>query len=217
LKNLFKIQNLYQAITAKNLSTHKKLSIIKSTYNIMEQNKNNQLLKIDLILKKIKISETMRVADCGCGSIGYFTFILSNLVGLNGLVYAIDILKESLENIAKKAKEEQRHNIKTIWSDLEILNAAKINPASIDMVLLINILHQSKKKLNILREINRLVKRNGKILIIEWGRGLPQFGPPQKDRIEEDQLTTLINNLGLRLDESFIAGPSHYGLIITKI
>ena len=74
--------------------------------------RSNASLNVDLILDKANISEEMRVADLGCGNLGYFCFPAAKMVGEKGEVYAVDILKNVLETIGRKAKQENVINIK---------------------------------------------------------------------------------------------------------
>ena len=80
----------------------------------------------------------------------------------------MDILRTALETISKRAHAENLANIKTVWSNLEIFGATKIEAGSLDVGLLINTLYQSHKRAEILRESIRLLKKNGKLVIVEW-------------------------------------------------
>ena len=100
---------------------------------------------------------------------------------------------------------------------MEIFKATKIPSASIDLSLLINTLHLSKKRADILRETIRMMKKNSKLLVADWkGVQLP-FGPPLEDRVNEELLIKSAEKLGLRLDDEFSAGLYHFGLIFTKL
>ncbi|MCX6797953.1 MAG: class I SAM-dependent methyltransferase [Candidatus Falkowbacteria bacterium] len=178
---------------------------------------NKPLIDIEFILKKVGIQENDKVAELGCGSFGYFVYPLARLVGKNGRVYAVDILKSSLEGIKRKAIQENLRQIETIWSNLEIFKATKIEGAVLDVVFLINILNQSDKKAEIIREAVRLLKRNAKLVIIEWKSGQLPFGPTPEKRLKIDSIKSASLQLGLTLSEEFTAGEYHYGLIFKKI
>ena len=177
----------------------------------------NILLDVKIILSRIHVHENMKVADLGCGSSGHFVFPIANLIGKSGTVYAVDILKTILETIDRKIKQENIKNIKTIWSDLEIFGATKIETSSLDVVFLINTLYQSKNRINIIRETIRLLKKGGLVIIVEWKNSSLPFGPPAKERVTEDSLKIVCQRLGLKLEEEFIPGQYHFGLSFTKI
>jgi ubiquinone/menaquinone biosynthesis C-methylase UbiE len=179
-------------------------------------NEGNKLLDADLVLAKAQVGGKMRVADFGCGSTGHFVFPAARLVGKDGQVYAIDILKAALETIKRRIKIENAANVIPLWSDIEIFGATGIEANSIDVVLLMNTLHLSKKRADILREANRVLKKNGKLVIVDWKNIASPFGPPPEDRVNLENLKIAAEKLGFKFDEEFFAGHFHFGLIFVK-
>lgn len=177
----------------------------------------NTLIKADAIMRHARIGDGNIVADLGCGATGYFVFMAARLVGKRGKVYAVDIQKTILETVARRVKVEQLSNIEIVWSNLEIFNATKIEPASLDVGLLINTLYQSRKRAEIMRESIRLIKKDGRLVVVEWENTSLPFGPPAAERVNEQNLTAAAPKLGLALTEEFTAGPCHYGLVFSKI
>jgi len=183
----------------------------------MPETNKNVLFDINNILSKIGIDEKQQVAELGCGNFGFFVWPLARLVGRQGKVYAVDILKPTLEEINKEAKKNNLSQIVTVWSNLEIFKAADIETSSLDRALLVNVLHQSDKKIEILREAIRLLKRGGKLLVIEWKNMDLPLGPPPDKRVKLESLKSATAKIGLSIAEEFEAGPYHYGLILTKL
>lgn len=183
----------------------------------MPEIKTGGIFDISQILSKISIEEKQQVAELGCGNFGFFVWPLARLVGRQGRVYAVDILKPTLEEVSKEAKKNNLPQVLTVWSNLEIFKATGIETNSLDSALLINVLHQSDKKIEILREAIRLLKRGGKLLIIEWKNEDLPLGPPPEKRVKLESLKSAIPKIGLNIREEFEAGPYHYGLILTKL
>jgi len=177
----------------------------------------NTLINVDLLFSKAQVEEKMKVADLGCGSSGHFVFAGAKIIGKKGVMYAVDILRTALETISKRARAENLANIKTIWTNLEIFGATKIEAGSLDIGLLINTLYQSHKRAEILRESIRLLKKNGKLVIVEWKNIAAPFGPPTEEKVKKELVDNAAKKLGLRLEEEFEAGPYHYGLIYVKL
>ena len=175
------------------------------------------LLDINRILEKASVTENMTLADLGCGSSGYFVFNCAKLVGKEGNIYAVDVVKQSLKNIDLRARQENIENIKTIWSDLEIFGAAKIEANSLDVAFLVNTLYQSKKRAEVLRESIRMLKKDGKLVVIEWKDISSPFGPDVEIRVKKEPLKIASQKLGLSIENEFEAGPYHYGLIFVKL
>ncbi len=182
----------------------------------MKEKQRTILFDINKILNKINISNRQKVADLGCGNFGFFVFPLAKLVGKDGQVFAVDILKSALNEIESQAKSLNFSQVKTIWSDLEIFRATKIETASLDAVIFINTLNQINKKRIALQEASRLVKTGGKILIIDWKNNTP-LGPALEKRVDVKEVEEVCSHLGLNISEEFEAGPYHYGLILKKL
>ncbi|NCO80046.1 hypothetical protein CO116_02295 [Candidatus Falkowbacteria bacterium CG_4_9_14_3_um_filter_38_19] len=176
----------------------------------------NALIDANLIITKVRVGEKTKIADLGCGASGHFIFAAAKIVGKKGLVYAVDILKTVLETINKRAKIENYDNVKTIWSNLEIFGATKIESGSLDIALLINTLYQSHKRAEIMREAIRMLKQGGKLVVAEWKNMVTPFGPPAEERVKRDLLIVAAKKLGLHQEEEFEAGQYHYGLIFIK-
>ena len=110
------------------------------------------------LLEDAGITNGMRVADFGCGTLGHYVFPAARLVGDEGVVYAVDILKSVLAGVNSRLKLEGLSNVETIWGDLERDNGVKIESGSLDMGLLINNLFLSKMQEEMMRECVRMVK-----------------------------------------------------------
>lgn len=176
----------------------------------------NILLDPYFIFEQIGLGAEMKIADLGCGAAGHFVIPAAKIVGEKGIVYAVDLLKSVLEAVKSRARLEGVANIELVWSNLEIYGATKIQPESLDFVLLSNTLWQIKKREEMFHEAVRLIKKGGKIAVIEWMMGEAPLGPPPERRISKDYVRELAKKHGLSEEKEFKAGPYHYGLIFKK-
>jgi ubiquinone/menaquinone biosynthesis C-methylase UbiE len=183
----------------------------------MSNTQVSTLLDVKSVLEHLSLEENMKVADLGCGSSGRFVFPCAEIVGSTGLVYAVDILKNTLDLIIRQAKENNLMNIKAVWSNLEVFGATKIPAGSIDVAILVNTLSQSQERVNIVREAIRLVKKGGRLLVAEWKKTATPLGPPLDKRVDSVLLKNGAFRLGLELDDEFAPGPCHWGLIFKKL
>ncbi len=171
-------------------------------------------LRPQQVIKELDIKKGMEIADFGCGA-GYFTVPLAEQVGKEGKVYALDVLKTALESVRGRAKQEGLLNIKTIWSDLEISQGSKLEDQTVDLVLAANILFQSSKKADILKEANRVLKKGKRMVIIEWKKNQP-MGPPEKLVVDKENIQSLAKQQGLKFKKEFPASKNHWGMIFEK-
>lgn len=177
---------------------------------------NTQLLNPEQLLKELGVVAGQAVGDLGCGGAAYFTIPTARLVGSQGKVYALDILKSALDGVLSKAKMAGLTNIETVWSDLERVGAAKVPESSLDAVLLINLLFQTRQNEAILQEAKRLLKPGGKLLVVDWKVEATPFGPDMSKRMSAQAISGIGRQTGLNLDREFEASQYHYGIIFVK-
>lgn len=176
----------------------------------------SELLNPAYLLKEVlQIPSSAFVADLGCGSMGFFTLEAAKLVGDKGQVYACDILKEVLSSMESKARQAGLLNIKTVWTNLEIIGATKLD-REVDYAILKNTLFQSKKQKEMLAEAYRLLKDGGQLLFIEWKASSGPIGPAQEMRVPQETAEQLALEVGFTKVKEFTASNSHYGVIFQK-
>lgn len=171
-----------------------------------------ELLNPFSVLEHTGLREGMDAADLGCGAIGHFVFPAARMVGKSGTVYAVDILKSVLSAVESRAKIEGTTNVRTVWSDVEIVGATNIPPGSLDVTMVVNNL----PKQGMISEAARLTKPGGVVLVVDWKPTAAPFGPPSKDRVDKEAVKAMAAADKLRLKEEFEAGQYHYGLTFVK-
>lgn len=175
------------------------------------------MFNITIIIEKLNIKEGDLVADLGCGQFGYFVFKIAPVVGQTGLVYAVDVLPPVLEDIKKQAYLENYPQVRTVWSDLEIFKGTNIESSSVDKALLVNVLSQSEKKVDIIREAVRILKRGGLLLIADWKNDALLFGPEVDKRLKFEALKQAAAKLNLTTIEEFEVGENYHALLLKKM
>ncbi len=176
-----------------------------------------KLLDAEELLAKLGVSEGMRIADLGVGGVGYFVLPAAEMVGPQGVVYAVDVQKSVLNSLESTRRQKGLHNIELVWSNLEIIGATNIPEGSIDRGLLINVLFQNTARRNVLTEAARLLASKGRLLVVDWKQTKVPFGPPLKLRVPPEEIEALGMAVGLKLGARFDAGRAHYGLIFEKL
>jgi len=118
-----------------------------------------------------KIKKDSIILDIGCGNGRHLIPCSKKIKKVIGL----DISSELLKIVKEKIEKDKIYNVDLINSDAVNI---PIKSDSIDSVLFIASLHNIKKRsnrINSLKELNRILKKNGEALISIWSRGQDKF------------------------------------------
>ena len=162
------------------------------------------------------IQPGMDIADLGAGS-GHYTIAVAKALASTGRVYAIDAQKDLLAKLKNSATREGLYNIEVIWGDIEKVNGTRLSEASVDFVFLCNVLFQLEDKTNIIKEIKRILKPNGRVLVVDWADSFGGIGPKPDMIIKKEKVMDNFQKEGMHLDREISAGSHHYGLIFKKL
>ncbi len=175
------------------------------------------LFHTEHILRRMGVGPGMVVADLGCGGSGYFVLQAAKMVGSKGTVFGIDVLKSALSNLVSRARLAELANIVPVWSNLEIYRGARlVRDEVVDLSLLINLLFQSKRHADILRETYRMLKKGGRLLVIDWKVSGMKMGPHADQLITQKEIRSAAEDAGFFFVEETNPGPYHFGLIFKK-
>ena len=169
------------------------------------------------IFARVGLEKGMRVADLGCGRTGHFVFTAAKVVTDLGVVYAVDIIKEVLEGIKSRVAIEGVDNVQIIWSDIEAEGKTPIPEKSLDVCFFVNVLSQLKNRAASLREASRLLKDDGKIVIVDWLKKIGPLGPEESAMLNEQKVKVLAEQCDLEIVDSDAAGDYHFFTILNKI
>jgi len=153
-----------------------------------------------------KIPRGARVAEIGCGS-GWFTFALEKAVRPRGIVYALDMQPAMLQIL--RAKREHWERILTLPCSE---NSFELDDGEVDLVFHANTLHECEEPLKHLKEVNRVLKTDGRLVLIEWlWKGEENHpGPENTHRLEPDTVRDLLQESGFDVQQTEDIGPYHY-------
>jgi ubiquinone/menaquinone biosynthesis C-methylase UbiE len=117
----------------------------------------------DLVLKTIGIKPGMIIGEVGAGR-GRYTVQIASRIGPSGMVYANDIEEDYLRSIEKRCVDQGMTNVKTV---LGSLTDPKLPPATLDIVIMVNVVHCLAEPVTLFRNIKKSLKPDGVIAIVE--------------------------------------------------
>ncbi|MCB2193810.1 MAG: class I SAM-dependent methyltransferase [Deltaproteobacteria bacterium] len=133
-----------------------------------------------------------RLADLGCGP-GEYALEAARRVGPQGHVWALDKDGHTLEALAKVAQARGLNNLTTLTADLR--QPLPLDDAVADICLLAMMLHTIKFTLaegGLFREVRRILRRGGRMAVINFSMADFSFGPPPHLRITPEELDELV-------------------------
>ncbi len=154
------------------------------------------------------------VADLGCGS-GFYVLPAAQMVGAEGVVYGVDVQAAKLEATSSIAKQMGYKNVKIVHADLS-KPLLELEEHSCDLVVIGNILHEISVPDKLLANAYRLLKPEGKILVVEWKKEGTPFGPAIDRRISQQQLEVMLMRAGLRKEQDLEADGYHYAVLFKR-
>ena len=134
-----------------------------ASYSQPDQEGRDQWQQPEKVMDVVGIQPGMTIGEVGAGH-GYFTFKLSRRVGPGGKIYANDIDRDALKSIEERAKKEDVGNIVTVLGEVE---RPLFPDATMDLVIMVYVLHDLAKPIELLKNIRPSLKENAPLVILE--------------------------------------------------
>lgn len=150
----------------------------------------------ELIFNELKLQEGDYFLDIGCGT-GDYSLHAAKIIGNSGQVYALDVQDELITNLKEKTSREGLNNIRALISD--IAHPLPVEDNSVDICFISTVLHSvdlSRHGEQLFNEIRRVLKPDGRLVIIECKKKDLSRGPPLEMRISSDELENLVERYG---------------------
>jgi len=158
------------------------------------------------VIEKLNVKKTDVVLDFGSGP-GFYSIPFAKIANQ---VIAVDIQLKMLDKVGNYAKKK-KVNVKCIQSDGQKID---LSDKSCDLIFLSFVYHELGKKENVILELLRLLKLNGKIVIQEKiKKGFFPTGPPI---INLENILNELNNLDLSVIETIKNGNDILIVAINK-
>jgi ubiquinone/menaquinone biosynthesis C-methylase UbiE len=150
-----------------------------------------------LAIANLPISKNSVVADIGAGS-GYYTFRIAKEVP-EGKVYAVEIQDAALKYLKERSEELGFDNVETIKGGERSPNLP-VN--AIDLAIMVDVYHELLYPQEILQEIKKSLKSDGKLLLIEYRAEDPKVNIKRLHKMSVDQITKELSANGYKLVEN---------------
>ena len=118
------------------------------------------------ILQALGLRPGQHVADIGAGT-GLFTVLIANTVGPKGKVYSVDIVKDFIALIKKRAAEAGLKNIQTI---LCTDRSTELPKESVELAFTSETYHHLEYPRSVLASIHRALRPGGHLIVVDYRR-----------------------------------------------
>ncbi|HXX88205.1 MAG TPA: class I SAM-dependent methyltransferase [Candidatus Acidoferrum sp.] len=178
-------------------------------YSYLHETERKEWQNPEAILVSVGLQPGFTFMDVGCGD-GFFTLPAARIVGNKGRVYALDVDEDAIGRLRERASQEDLVNL-----TLEVGEAEKLIlcEGCADIVFFGIVLHDFKSAAKVLSNARKMLKRDGKLVDLDWKKKPMEFGPPLRIRFSEEEATSLIETAGFKIEELWTNEPFHYVII----
>jgi SAM-dependent methyltransferase len=154
----------------------------------------------DRLVSQLGLKATDVVVDFGCGP-GFYTIPIARVVTRT---IAVDVSSHMLERTVSNAKMNHV-TVEALASDG---TAIKLDDGIVDLIFLSHVFHEVANRPKVLSEFLRIMKRSGRLAIVEKTRGGPlawASGPPI---IDQNELIRELEQAGFRFTQTIPYGSN---------
>ena len=173
--------------------------------------KRLEYLNHDLIWEKAGLKDPSVAIDIGAGT-GFFALLFSKKMK-RGKLYACDISDEMLSWMKSNLPLESKGRVIPVKMEE---GSVALPDDMADLVYMIDLHHELEEPLRVIRESRRLLKKGGKLLIIDWKKEQTPEGPPLEIRVTEETIESQMLKAGFRDIMKHTVLPYHYLLVGEK-
>ena len=128
--------------------------------------------------------EVARWADLGAGT-GYFSRYLSDTVGVEGTVFAVEVEPNLVAHLRARSEQEGTANVVPV---LASFTDARLPPRSVDLVLIVDTFHHIDDRLPYLKRLRHALRPGGRVAIIVGKPGKRPVGPEEDHKNAPEQV-----------------------------
>jgi ubiquinone/menaquinone biosynthesis C-methylase UbiE len=164
-------------------------------------------LDIQQALDVVGATPGMIVGEAGAGD-GYFTLPLAKRVGAQGMVYANDINRRSLDYLEQDAKRHRLTNIRTVVGDVD---DPRFPRRDLELVVVVHAFHDFEKPVEWLVNLKQYLRPGGRVAVIDRdpAKGAESHFWPR------DRIAGYAQQAGYRMVTSAEADTDHLILVFT--
>jgi ubiquinone/menaquinone biosynthesis C-methylase UbiE len=156
-------------------------------------------------LVEMGLSAGQVFVDIGAGA-GYFSIPATAITGPSGRVIAIDRSQEMLDHLKTRAEEAGS----TIVTLLSPPDAVPLPDNTADMTFMAIVFHEIDERVKYLKELKRITRPDGILVVIDWAKIKSHTGPPIDHRVGLREAIHNITAAGFNVKSNGMLNPYQY-------
>jgi len=174
------------------------------------------LIDTATFFQELDLKKGTTFLDVACGR-GAYSLAVADIIGKDGQLYAVDLWEEGISILRKEAASKEIQNLATFVGD--VAQNIPVENDCVDVCLMATVLHDlvaDDVEQPVLKEIERVMKSEGTLAIVEFFKKEGPPGPPEPVRLSPEEVAKIVSGYGFRQNRYTQIGPDNY-LQIFKI
>lgn len=167
------------------------------------------------IVNQLSFTGVATIADLGTGS-GAWAIACAEKLGASVSVYGVDVQEDMVTRLRNSARELKLPGITPLHANIEKLKGVPLRDGSVDLVIIANVLYCAESREGVLNEASRLVKNNGKLLLVDWTGPHRGMGPDSSQVVTSEAGESLAVQAGFEFDHALPGGAYHWVSLFTR-
>ena len=175
------------------------------------------LIDAEKFFQELDLQKGISFLDVASGR-GAYSLAVSDIIGPQGSVFAVDLWVEGIEMLKTAAQEKGIENITAFVSDVG--RRIPVEDQSIDVCLMATVLHdfvEDRIDRGALNEIARVVRPAGTLAVMEFKKIDGPPGPPKHIRLSPEDVTERLDPYGFKKERAVDVGAYNYLILLSKI
>jgi SAM-dependent methyltransferase len=161
---------------------------------VFEDKKRDSWQRPARVIKEVGIKSNSLVADIGSAT-GYFPVRISKVAN-RGRVWGVDIEPNMVNFLNRRAKKERLSNVFSILGTFD----DPLIPEPVDFIFIVDTYHHISKRLTYFKNLKSYLRKNGKVVIIDFRKGELPFGPKDAMKLSNATVISEMKEAGYKLD-----------------
>ncbi len=175
------------------------------------------LVDPEVVFAELALKRDELFLDVACGT-GRYTLAAADRLGGKGRIVAVDLWAEGIETLRSEGKRLGLGGIRGEVSD--VTRRLPLEDGAVDVALLATVLHdlvEEGTEAGALKELSRVLRPGGRLVIIEFEKVDSRPGPPMAIRLAPAEVEGLVAPCGFALARQSAVGDNLYLMTFLRL